>query len=166
MSRRRGHRYPGSTPLPWDSLYPTLDLHGATAEEARRRARAWLDEQQAGGVRTVRVITGKGNRSRGLPVLRGEIEGLLHSLRGTVVATYATESGGGSFRVELRKLSARRSTGSLRRPASPVREPAVDDPDLRRRAEEALWELGVQPTPELVRAEIRRLREQEADRTG
>ena len=31
-------------------------------------------------------------------------------------------------------------------------------PELRRRAEEALHELGIAPTPELLRAEIRRLR--------
>jgi hypothetical protein len=31
------------------------------------------------------------------------------------------------------------------------------DPELRRRVEEALWELGVNPTPDLVRAEVRRL---------
>jgi hypothetical protein len=164
MSRRRRRSASGGPPIPWDSLYPTLDLHGDTAEEAVRRTRHWLGEQQFRGLRTVRVITGKGNRSAGLPVLRGEIDRLLHTLRGTLVASYAPESGGGVFRVELRKAAGRRPGSVSPRPPPSASTPP-GDAELLRRAEEALWELGVQPTPELIRAEVRRLQQQEADRT-
>ena len=134
-----------------DELYPTLDLHGETAESGRRRAERWLRESQAMAIPTVRVITGRGRRSQGPPVLRGEIADLLSALKGEVVDSVADEPGGGAFRVELR-----RPTRAPARPTPPApRVPA--DPELRRRAEESLAELGVTPTPELLAAEMRRL---------
>jgi hypothetical protein len=160
MSPRRSPPRSASS-LPWDRLYPTLDLHGATADEARPRTARWLAEQQATGARTVRVITGKGLHSVGPPVLRGEIEALLGTLRGSLVASYTTESGGGAFRIELRRPKAPRAAPNRLRP--PVHRTASGpDAELRRRAEEALWELGVSPTPELIEAEMRRLRQEGA----
>jgi hypothetical protein len=83
-------------------------------------------------------------------VLRGEIEHLLVQLAGEVVARWHVAGGGGGFRVELRPppVSAPRDDAALLRGV-----PA----ELRRRAEEALAELGIAPTPALVRAEIRRI---------
>jgi hypothetical protein len=147
MPRRRRPRPPPDL----GSLYPTLDLHGETADSARRKAHAWLRTQSAAGERHVRLITGRGNRSSGPPVLRGEIEHLLRDLAGDLVTRSAIEAGGGAIRVELRP------------PAVPPTRRAPDpstrvDPALRRAAEEALAELGIDPTPELVEAELRRIR--------
>jgi hypothetical protein len=163
MSRRR-RKPTGSATLPWDTLYPTLDLHGDTADEARRRAERWLAEQQSLGVRTVRIITGKGLHSQGPPVLRGEIGALLRSLQGTRVAHYASEPGGGVFRIELRRSATAEKAVRPRPRVQPAHPPA--DAELRRLAEETLWDLGVQPTPELIAAELRRLKRSAADGGG
>lgn len=153
MSRKK-RRTPRPGPLPDPGeLHPTLDLHGHTAEEARRRAERWLREMREEGMLLVRVITGRGRRSLGPPVLRGEIEELLRDLRGSVVASHSLDPSGGALRVELRrpKRPPAPRTGAPRAPALP------SDPDLLRRAEESLWELGIQPTPALLEAEVRRL---------
>ena len=136
------------------TVHPLLDLHGLTGGEARLRAESWLRARQAEGARTVVLVTGRGNRSQGLPVLRGEIEVLLDSLVGALVARFTLVDGGGGFRVELRPP-----------PPAPRASPALDrakvereyGPELLRRAEEALWDLGIAPTPALLRAEIRRI---------
>lgn len=106
----------------------------------------------------MRVITGKGLHSVGPPVLRVEVERLLVSLRGAVVASFAVEPGGGSFRIELRRPSDTRPA-PLPATGGPATE-ALSGADtlLRRRAEEILWELGISPTPPLIEAEVRRLR--------
>lgn len=147
MPRRR----PPPSPRDRGTVHPVLDLHGLTAEEAVRRTERWLRDRAAEGVRTVVVVTGRGLRSAGLPVLPGEVEHLLAGLQGTLVARWSSENRGGSFRVELRRpppSAPPPRAGRLLREA-----PAA----LRRRAEEALWELGVAPTPALLEAEIRRL---------
>jgi hypothetical protein len=131
-------------------VHPLLDLHGLTADAACQRAGAWLRGRQAEGYRTVVVVTGRGLHSRGAPVLRGEIEHVLRGLRDTLVEAWRDAPGGGGFEVELKRLPPPRP-----RPRTPA--PRAHDPALRRRAEEALWELGVTPTPELLDAEIRRL---------
>jgi hypothetical protein len=142
-----------------DVLYPSLDLHGHTAGEARARAERWLLEQQAAGERVVRLITGRGLHSVGPPVLPVEIAELLRRLKGSTVAAFGTEPGGGAFRVELRRDARKTALG---RPPAPNRVRRVD-PELRRLAEEALVELGVQATPELLEIEIQRLlRERES----
>lgn len=152
MPRRRrpaaGRRPPGPDR---GSLYPTLDLHGETAASGRRLAEAWLREQRDEGERLVLLITGRGRHSPGPPVLREEIEDLLRRLAGELVGRVEVESGGGALRVELRSP----------RGVSPVRSarpPAPYSPELRREAEDALAELGVVPTPELLDAEVRRIR--------
>lgn len=153
-SRRRPRASPPSEA--WDRLYPTLDLHGATAAEASARAERWLRERQREREPVVRIVTGWGRHSPGPPVLRGEIEALLGTLRGGVVARHALEPGGGAFRVELRAPPVAGGPAPLPGRAARARE--APPPDLRRQAEESLWELGVTPTPELLRAEIERLR--------
>lgn len=160
MPRKRRPPASPRAPLPWDELFPSLDLHGETAESALRIAERWLREQQADGVRTVRVITGRGRRSLGPPVLRGEIGDLLARLKGSVVARSTPEAAGGAFRVELRKPARPRSPAAPRSRA-PTPLPAARDPALRRRAEESLADLGIDPTPVLVEAEMRRILKEE-----
>src|SRR5690606_12314960 len=73
------------------ALYPTLDLHGETAEGARRRAESWLRRQREEGERLVRLITGRGRHSVGGPVLREEIAHLLRGLQGELVGRVEEE---------------------------------------------------------------------------
>ena len=137
------------------SIHPTLDLHGETADSARRKAEMWLRRMAAEGEGLVRIVTGRGKHSVAGPVLRGEIEDLLSTLGGELVRRAEEEAGGGAFRVLLRPR-----TGPV-----PPRPPPIPraPPELRRRAEEALAELGIQPTPEMLAAEIRRLRDIDED---
>jgi len=149
----------GSRPS-WGSLYPLLDLHGLTGDAARTRAGVWLRARAAERVRTVVVVTGRGNRSSGPPVLLGEVEHLLHELRGTLVDAFTLLPGGGGFQVELiRAAPPPARTAADERAAKRVRGSA---PALRRRAEESLWELGIAPTPALLDAEIQRLSREES----
>ena len=154
MSRRR-RRFPRASASPPSSTCPTLDLHGETAETARRLTERWLRQRQAEGIDLVRVVTGRGLHSVGGPVLPGEIRELLEELRGSVVADFFTERGEGSLQVTLRPpFPTRRSReDGFRSASSPGAVPA----EVRRAAEEALSELGVRPTPALLEAEIRRL---------
>lgn len=148
--RRRIGPAPGE---PRGTVHPFLDLHGMTGDEAARTTERWLRARQAEGVRTVVVVTGRGLRSRGLPVLRAEVEHLLAGLEGTLVAAWERAHDGGSVRVQLRGAP----------PPPPASAPVprllrAAPPELCRRAEEALWELGIAPTPALLEAELRRLR--------
>ena len=154
MARRR-RRFPRASTSPPSPTYPTLDLHGETAETARRLTEHWLRQQRAEGIDLVRVVTGRGLHSVGGPVLPGEIRALLEELRGSVVADFFIERGEGSLQVTLRPSpSAKRSRrDAVRTTSSPDPVPA----EVRRAAEEALSELGVRPTPALLEAEIRRL---------
>lgn len=142
-----------------DRLYPTLDLHGETAESARRRAERWLRACQRDGEPVVQLVTGRGRRSPAGPVLRPEIEALLGALRREGVVEHATlVAAGGAFRVEL----ARARPAALQQPPTPL-APAPSPPRdaaeaaLRRQAEDALWELGITPSEALIRAELARL---------
>jgi len=62
----------------------TLNLRDGlpTAQEAVRRADAWLREQQVRGAEEVLIVTGRGTHSiGGVPVVRPAIEKLLFQLR-------------------------------------------------------------------------------------
>jgi Smr domain len=157
MRKRKPPPGQGVSREAWGRVHPQLDLHGMTGEEARRRTEQWLRDRQAEGVRTVVVVTGRGLHSLGIPVVRNEVEHLLAGLKGTLVARWESAAAGGSFRVELR----RPPPDSAPRVAPP---PLLSraDPALRRRAEEALWELGIDPTPPLLEAEIRRILNEDA----
>jgi hypothetical protein len=52
----------------------TLDLHGATRDEARAKVRYFLENAVYHGMKTVLIVTGWGRGSGGESVLRGEIE--------------------------------------------------------------------------------------------
>jgi len=151
MSRKR-RRSPANPPPLFsleDALYPTLDLHGLTAEEATREARLWLLDRRAEGETTVRLVTGKGLHSVGPPILPSAIGGLLQSLKGVTIRQFEREPGGGAYRVVLTRGSS-----------SPRTSPAPAgryDPEILRQAREALEELGISPTPALLEAEVRRI---------
>lgn len=130
------------------SLYPTLDLHGLTAEEATSRALGWLERSQREGELTVRIITGRGRHSVGPAVLPGEIAHLLGSLP-DIVASYEKEASGGAYHVRLKAPRLPRKVPRVVLPA---------DPNLLRRAEESLAELGIALNPTLLAAEIERIR--------
>ena len=154
VSRRR--KYP-TNPRARDAgaLYPTLDLHGLTADDAVARTSRWLLDRQREGELAVRIVTGRGRRSIGPAVLPGEISYLLGSLS-ALVASYEKVSAGGAFHVRLR------SPGLPPRRTTPVVLPS--DPALIRRAEESLADLGIAPTPSLLAAEIQRIRDQDEGR--
>ena len=136
----------------WGALHPQLDLHGLTGDQAVRRVESWLHDQRGRGVVTVIIITGRGNRSPGPPVVRTEVEHHLAGLPELVRGCERT-AGGGALLVQLAPMS--------RRAARPSSAPRVTEaePELRARAEEELWELGITPTPALLAAAMRRLRE-------
>lgn len=107
----------------------------------------------------MRIVTGRGLHSVGPPVLPGEIAGLLRRLKGSVVADWAGEPGGGVYRVELRRAGRGRPAAGAPMPGNSAVSGSVParDPELRRRAEESLADLGIKPTPALLAAEMRRL---------
>lgn len=79
-----------------------LDLHGARADAAERRARDFLvtwSRREPGAV--VRIVTGRGNRSPGPPVLRGRVADVIADSP-DVVAEHVLEPSGGSFLVKVR----------------------------------------------------------------
>ena len=55
-----------------------LDLHGYYAEEARAAALEFLNEAYTDGLRRVRIVVGKGNRSTNGAVLPDAIKSLLN----------------------------------------------------------------------------------------
>ncbi len=82
------------------------DLHHLTAAEAAVQLESFLlgwSRRRPGAV--LRVITGKGNRSPGGPVLRPLVRALLTGRLAPVVEAYAVESGGGAYLIRVRRES-------------------------------------------------------------
>lgn len=153
MSRsRRPHPRPSGRRPP-SSLYPTLDLHGYTADEAEREAERWLQRRARDGEPIVRLITGRGRHSHGPPVLPALIRDLLGRCRGTLVEDFNPESGGGAFLVWLVRAAKHPPPRSRSNSAIPL--------SIVRAAEEALAELGIAPTPILIEAEARRIMQEQ-----
>jgi hypothetical protein len=153
MSRRR--RKPTRSGQPGrsipDLLYPTLDLHGLTEAEAVRLCETWIVARVAEGERIVRIVTGRGIHSAGLPVLPAAIEALLGGLRRGPVLTFEREPGGGAYRVQLT------TKAPIKPPQGAAGQSDQIDAGLVRLAEEALAELGIEPTPPLIEAEVLRI---------
>jgi DNA-nicking Smr family endonuclease len=106
MGRRRA-RSP-EAPGPAGSIHAAVvederDLHFLTAPEAAVQLESFLvgwSRRRPGAV--LRVITGRGNRSRGGPVLKPRVRELLVGRLAPVVADWAVESGGGAYLVRVR----------------------------------------------------------------
>lgn len=74
-----------SNSKPAKIIYPppqeNLDLHGLNSEEAESRVESFLLTARKKGLRTVRIITGKGIHSAGDPVLRNLMDQLSRTLK-------------------------------------------------------------------------------------
>ncbi len=90
------------------SLDRQLDLHGLTREEALRSLSDFIDSARRSGEKAVLVITGKGNRSSGPPVLQQAVAGWLREQGRSMVIEFAPApqamGGSGAFAVFLRPL--------------------------------------------------------------
>ncbi len=58
-----------------------LDLHRLSASDAEHKARCFIQDAVAAGLKTLRIIVGKGIHSAGMPVLPDCIEALLSELK-------------------------------------------------------------------------------------
>jgi len=143
-----------------------LDLHGLlpSGVQAVARTEAWLREKQAGGVKEVLVVTGRGNNSEGgVPVVREEVRRLLARLRRGGVVKDSAQHSEGAFAVTLAPLSALRDAPRRRRDPAP---PRARDPEalmqlaprtrdlLRKVSLRALEELGVRDPEPFVEREM------------
>ena len=81
----------------------TLDLHGLTREQGRRRVRNLLTtHSRISAGRTVHIITGKGAGSVAAPVLRDLVRDMLVGEMAAQVADFAGMMGGGGWVVRVR----------------------------------------------------------------
>jgi DNA-nicking Smr family endonuclease len=77
----------------------TLDLHGLTAQEARRALETVLDEYEAGA--HIRMIVGKGKNSASEPVLPGVVHMYLDERGIEHHVAHPRDGGAGAFEVFL-----------------------------------------------------------------
>lgn len=80
-----------------------VDLHGMTVDQAERRVEGFLRAmtvREPGGV--VRIITGRGVRSPGPPVLQEAVRDALTGWLSELVDDWAVDRGGGAYLVRLR----------------------------------------------------------------
>lgn len=81
----------------------TLDLHGMPAAQAERRIRDFMRTQsKLNAGRVVHIVTGRGMRSQGAPVLPGVTRELLRGELADHVAEMAGLPGGGAVAIRLR----------------------------------------------------------------
>lgn len=79
-----------------------VDLHGYTAPQTEARVRDFvLTHARISRGRVVHIITGKGTRSEGQPVLPGVVQELLGGSLARHVAEVAGLPGGGGFALRL-----------------------------------------------------------------
>lgn len=106
MGKRRDVRPDSSTPrtLHTERVVDELDLHGFTGDQAAHRLEMFLDRVAAGSPGSVvRVITGRGARSPGQPVLQGLVRDALTGWLEHRVAEWAVDIGGGAYLVRVRR---------------------------------------------------------------
>jgi DNA-nicking Smr family endonuclease len=81
----------------------TLDLHHLTGAQAQAQVRNLLrSHTQISAGRVVHIITGKGARSHGAPVLHGLVRDMLDDEMAEHVDEYAGMMGGGGWVVRVR----------------------------------------------------------------
>jgi DNA-nicking Smr family endonuclease len=86
------------------TIQAQIDLHGLRREEAREALSTFLHQAQAGGLRCVRVVHGKGLGSPGgVPVLKSKVHGWLIQKKEVLAFTQAkpTQGGAGALLVLL-----------------------------------------------------------------
>ena len=105
VGKRRTSRPTSSSPrtLHTAVVAAELDLHGHTMDAAERRLEGFLDTQavRAPG-EVVRIVTGKGTRSGGPPVLMETVREALNGWLAHRVSAWAVDIGGGAYLVEVR----------------------------------------------------------------
>ena len=82
-----------------------IDLHGMTVDAARDYLRSFLGECAASGTRVIRIVHGKGYRSKGTPVIKAMVNRWLRAVP-TVLAFHSAipaEGGTGAVVVLLKK---------------------------------------------------------------
>jgi len=80
----------------------TLDLHGHNAAEARRSLTEFVRQSRHKGVRTIRVIHGKGHGSAGSqPVLKAKVREWLQEFPAVLAFCSAPPEGGGTGAVNV-----------------------------------------------------------------
>jgi hypothetical protein len=79
-----------------------VDLHGLTADQAEMRLEMFLQRVARGSPgEVVRVITGRGARSHGQPVLQGVVRDALNGWLAHYVTEWAVDVGGGAYLVRV-----------------------------------------------------------------
>jgi DNA-nicking Smr family endonuclease len=79
-----------------------LDLHGMTAQQAEARLRDFLRTQsRLSEGKVVHIVTGRGTRSEGAPVLPGVVQDMLAGELRELVMEVAGLPGGGALAVRL-----------------------------------------------------------------
>ncbi len=152
----------------------TLNLRDSlpTGADARYRAESWLRQRQAQSRDEVLIVTGRGKGSaNGIPVVKGEILLLLHTLRRQGVVKSWREHTQGAIVVEPASISELLSAPRRHRDSKREKQTvhSVMHPTnvfsglssettklLRRLAEGSLAELGIQDTEGLVESEMTR----------
>jgi hypothetical protein len=143
----------------------TLNLRSSlpTAQDAVRRAEAWLRERQVAGTKEVLVITGRGNSSDdGHSVVRESIAKLLRTLRRQGVVDDSAQHTPGSFVVTLAPThrlweSPRRNKDATRAEPDTGFLPGLDPATavlLRELASRSLGALGVRDPTTFLEKEM------------
>lgn len=113
MARKKKRRKSGRTPdarfeltgialLLVEEPVERLDLHGMNARQAETRVRFFFQRHAATSTgRVVHVITGKGTRSHGAPVLPDLVRDMLQVELAEEVSEWAGLHGGGGFAARI-----------------------------------------------------------------
>ena len=81
----------------------TLDLHGYTGDQAEHRLEMFFDRvTRTSPGEAVRIVTGRGTRSQGPPVLQGMVRDALTGWLSDHVAEWVVDVGGGAYLVRVK----------------------------------------------------------------
>ena len=106
MGKRRIPQVRASSPhtLRGSIVIDALDLHGLTVDQAERRLEAFLKRvavSEPGGV--VRIVTGKGARSSGAPLIRDMVRDALNGWLAHSVGDWSIDLGAGAYLVRVKR---------------------------------------------------------------